>query len=105
MEEYSDYKKAFYLDLYGFLSHNFVVADKSSMKASIEMRVPLANKNIFLIKNFFEDEKNLLSFFKSKIQLRNILYKVLPKKLVDRKKSGFNPPLDKFINDLEKSVF
>ena len=47
-------------------------------------------------------KKNLLSFFKSKIQLRNILYKVLPKKLVDRKKSGFNPPLDKFINDLGK---
>lgn len=47
----TDFKKAFYLDLYGFLSHNFIVADKSSMQASIEMRVPLINKEL-VIKNF-----------------------------------------------------
>ena len=44
-----------------FLSHNFIVADKSSMKASIEMRVPLINKEL-VIKNFYEKDNELLDY-------------------------------------------
>lgn len=97
----SDFKKAFYLDLYGFLSHNFIVTDKSSMQASIELRVPLINKYL-LIKNFYEDDNNLLDFGTSKKQLKNILRKILPNKIIDRRKMGFNPPMDKLINNLGK---
>lgn len=95
----TDFKKAFYLDLYGFLSHNFIVADKSSMQASIEMRVPLINKEL-VIKNFYENENKLLDFFKTKKQLKKILYKILPKEIIDRKKTGFNPPMDNLIKDI-----
>jgi asparagine synthase (glutamine-hydrolysing) len=43
----SDMKKAMYLDWLGFLSHNFIVADKSSMRQSVEIRVPLATKDLY----------------------------------------------------------
>jgi asparagine synthase (glutamine-hydrolysing) len=99
VQDKSFFKKAFYLDLYGFLSHNFIVADKSSMQASIEMRVPLVNK-FLLLKNFYEDENKLIDFFNTKKQLKKILVKYLPKNIVNRKKSGFNPPLDNFINNI-----
>lgn len=100
----TDFKKAFYLDLYGFLSHNFIVADKSSMKASIEMRVPLINKEL-VIKNFYEKDNELLDFFNSKKQLKRILYKILPKEIIDRKKTGFNPPMDNLIRDIGSDNF
>jgi asparagine synthase (glutamine-hydrolysing) len=96
----SDFKKAFYLDLYGFLSHNFMVADKASMQASIELRVPLVNKFI-LVKNYYEQESNLLTFFSLKKQLKKILYNIIPKSIVNRKKTGFNPPLDPIINSFD----
>ena len=100
----TDFKKAFYLDLYGFLSHNFIVADKSSMQASIEMRVPLINKEL-VVKNFYENENKLLDFFHTKKQLKKILYKVLPKEIINRKKTGFNPPMDNLIKDIGKDNF
>lgn len=97
----SPLKKAMFLDLYGFLSHNFLVADKSSMQASIELRVPLATPILFEMCMNLPDE-NLMSIQKTKLLLKNILYKILPKNLIDRKKAGFNPPLDQKINDLGK---
>ena len=99
VENRSDFKKAFYLDLYGFLSHNFTVADKSSMQASIELRVPLVNKYL-LVKNFNEDENKLYDLFTTKKQLKDILRKILPDKTIDRKKTGFNPPMDNIIKNL-----
>jgi len=97
----SKLKQAMYLDLYGYLSHNFSVADKSSMLHSIELRVPLVTKNI-LEKLFYGKDSELISFRKTKLPLRNILYKFIPEKIVDRKKVGFNPPLDKMIQDIGK---
>ena len=101
VKDKSDFKKAFYLDLYGFLTHNFIVTDKSSMQASIELRVPLINKYL-LIKNFHEEDNNLLDFWTSKKELKNILRKILPGKIIDRRKTGFNPPMDKLINNIGK---
>ncbi len=43
----SNFFKDAFLDRMGFLSHNFLVADKSSMNASIELRVPLAVDYLF----------------------------------------------------------
>jgi asparagine synthase (glutamine-hydrolysing) len=99
VKDKTNFKKAFYLDLYGFLSHNFIVADKSSMQASIEMRVPLINKEL-VVKNFYMDDNELLDFFSTKKQLKKILYRVIPKSIIDRKKTGFNPPMDNFIRNL-----
>lgn len=100
----STLKKALYLDLYGFLSHNFTVTDKSSMQASIEVRVPLVNK-FLLIKNFYEEERKLLDLKSMKKQLKEILRGLLPQEIINRKKTGFNPPMDVVINTLgEKKI-
>ena len=99
VKDFSKLKQAMYLDIYGYLSHNFMISDKASMLHSIELRVPLTTKDI-VQKNFNANDSELLSFKKTKLQLREFLYKVIPDKYVDRKKAGFNPPLDQIINDI-----
>ena len=95
----SNLRKAMYLDFYGFLAHNFSVSDKSSMLASIEVRLPLATKRLYEITWRLKDNF-LVSIFRLKKPLRNFLIKLVPKKLIDRKKAGFNAPLDLSINKL-----
>ncbi len=97
-----DTKKAMYLDLYGFLAHNFVVSDKASMAHSIELRVPLATKDI-LSKNIHEPTHRMIGFVCLKKILKEMLTDVLPRRLVYRRKTGFNPPLDGMMHLLGKS--
>jgi asparagine synthase (glutamine-hydrolysing) len=52
------------------------------------------------MKKFFSGKDKLMSLFKSKIALRKILYEILPKNLIDRKKTGFNPPMDDLIRKI-----
>lgn len=96
-------KKAQFLDKLGFLSHNLIVADKASMLASIEVRVPLLEEGLF---NFGMNSKgrDLVSLLTLKKPLKNVLYKLLPKNLIDRPKTGFNPPLDGLINTLGETT-
>lgn len=95
----SNLRKAMYLDFYGFLAHNFSVSDKSSMLASIEVRLPLATKRLYEITWGLKDNF-LVSLSRLKKPLRNFLIKLVPKKLIDRKKAGFNAPLDLSIDNL-----
>lgn len=94
-------KKALVLDLHGFLSHNFMVADKSSMEASIEMRVPLATKRLYEI-SFGLPDSSLVKNGVTKVILKDLLCKVIPKEWVHRRKTGFNPPIDNYIRNLDK---
>ena len=98
-EHFSSFKKAILMDISGFLAHNFMVADKSSMLHQIEMRVPLATRTLF---DFVWklDDKEILSFKQSKKLLKKFLEKYLPHELIYRKKTGFNPPLDDKIQAL-----
>jgi asparagine synthase (glutamine-hydrolysing) len=95
----SNVKKAMILDLYGFLSHNFMVADKSSMLESQELRVPLATKDLFEL-GFSLEDSELIGLKKTKKPLRTMLLKELPGSIVNRRKAGFNPPMDSAINDI-----
>ncbi|WP_452598274.1 asparagine synthase (glutamine-hydrolyzing) [Pontimicrobium sp. MEBiC01747] len=96
----SKLKKAMYLDLYGFLSHNFLVADKSSMLESLELRVPLATKDL-MEQTFNIKSSALLKFNDTKIILKKLLLKAgFAKDIIYRKKAGFNPPLDNLIKNL-----
>ena len=99
----SNLRKAMYLDFYGFLAHNFSVSDKSSMLASIEVRLPFATKRLYEITWALKDNF-LISLSRLKKPLRNFLIKLVPKKLIDRKKAGFNAPLDLSINKLGKKL-
>ena len=94
-------KKAMYLDLYGFLAHNFIVSDKASMANSIELRVPLVTKDI-LSKTIHEPTGRLIGLGCLKKVLKEMLTSVLPHNLVYRRKTGFNPPLDSMMQLLGK---
>ncbi|MBI1222780.1 MAG: asparagine synthase (glutamine-hydrolyzing) [Bacteroidetes bacterium] len=96
---FSSVKKAMLVDVQGFLSHNFMVADKSSMQASIELRVPLATPEL-LENTLAEPDSRLITLKRRKIPLYDVLVSRIPKELVDRRKAGFHPPLDKKIGNL-----
>lgn len=87
------------LDHRGFLSHNLSVADKSSMLASIELRVPLLDQRLFYNKI---DNTKEINFLNSKLSLLKLLSFKLPKSLFKRKKIGFNPPLKSLIDGIGK---
>lgn len=95
----SNFSKMLFLDRMGFLSHNFLVADKSSMNASIELRVPLAVDYLFCHNLNLKKSVHIDLFHRKKI-LRKILLKHLPGKYVNRPKRGFHPPLDEIIIEL-----
>ena len=92
-------KQAIKLDRYGFLQHNLVIADKASMLAGIEMRVPLLDESIYKATYSMSSHK-IMGFIKPKKLLKNILQNILPKNLIYRKKVGFNPPLESLLFDL-----
>lgn len=90
-----------FLDRIGFLSHNLMVSDKASMLASIELRVPLLDEAI-VSQGILEKSSNLIDSKNTKKPLKEILSNCIPNRLVERPKTGFNPPLDALINKLGK---
>jgi asparagine synthase (glutamine-hydrolysing) len=95
----SPLKQAMYLDRFGFLAHNLMVIDKSSMANSIEVRVPLMSTPLADF-GFGLEEREIINHVGGKKPIRSFLKKHLPKRLIDRPKAGFNPPLDGKINSL-----
>lgn len=98
----SSLKTAICVDLKGFLAHNFIVADKSSMISSVEMRVPLVTQET-LLWTLSASDRDLIRGLETKTSLRKFLYTALDKKYFKRKKAGFNPPLDGMISELGQS--
>ena len=96
-------KKAQYFDTLGCLSHNLSIADKASMLASIELRVPLLDEDIYTY-GIESKSKLLIAFFSLKNPLKDLLHSTLPRRLVSRPKVGFNPPLDGLIESLGHSL-
>ncbi|MDP3559730.1 MAG: asparagine synthase-related protein, partial [Legionellaceae bacterium] len=92
-------KFAQHLDLTGFLAHNLMVSDKASMRASIELRVPFLDEAIVAHGVLLPSEK-LVKKFQLKQPLKALLSILLPKHLVKRPKTGFNPPLDGLIEKI-----
>lgn len=88
-----------YLELKGFLSHNLIVADKSSMRHSIELRVPFLD--LALVKYWIGDmsfSKNFSNLGKAPIRKYLKRFPLLYSKLEKYFKTGFNPPIDKSLN-------
>ncbi|MDN3614827.1 asparagine synthase (glutamine-hydrolyzing) [Vibrio gallaecicus] len=94
-------KLAQYMDRFGFLSHNLTVSDKASMLASIELRVPLLDESL-VAHGLNESSKNLINSQGSKLPLKTLLSKYIPKDMIDRPKTGFNPPIDTLIKNIGK---
>lgn len=98
------FKQAQFMDSIGFLSHNLLVADKSSMLASIEVRVPLLDEAVYK-KGLLSSSSTLIPFLNLKKLLKEYLGSLMPRKLVKRPKTGFNPPLEGMIRILGPEVF
>ena len=94
-------KMAQHMDMTGFLSHNLSVSDKASMLASIELRVPLLDEAV-VAAGIGLGSKELMRDGVLKFPLKNFLYSLLPKAMLDRPKTGFNPPLDGLVMTLGK---
>ena len=81
-----------------------MVSDKSSMLASIEVRVPLLNEETYM-KGLLAKPSSLIKYLNLKKPLKDLLQELIPINLVKRPKTGFNPPLDGMINKLGPEVF
>jgi asparagine synthase (glutamine-hydrolysing) len=91
------------LDRIGFLAHNLTVTDRSSMLHSVEVRVPLLTRYASEFADSRMDD-GLVNLRRGKIPLRQALTRWLPRRLIDRRKVGFNPPLDQRIRKLGPSL-
>jgi asparagine synthase (glutamine-hydrolysing) len=96
-------KLAQHFDSSGFLAHNLSIADKASMLASIELRVPLLDEHVF-VDGLSAKSSDLIVGSSLKTPLKRLLASLIPKKFIDRPKTGFNPPLDGLIQVLGISV-
>ena len=94
-------KVAQHLDRFGFLSHNLMIADKASMLASIEVRVPFLDEAV-VADGFMTPSKKLVGALNTKKPLKDILKNLLPNKFLKRKKTGFNPPIEELIRNIGK---
>jgi asparagine synthase (glutamine-hydrolysing) len=74
-----------------------MVADKSSMRASIEMRVPLATPALFNA-TLSMKVADLMNFWNAKIPLLKILQQKISLMYFKRPKEGFNPDLENLVN-------
>ncbi len=91
-----------HMDRFGFLAHNLMVSDKASMLASIELRVPLLDESL-VAHGYADKSANLIDARNTKKPLKNLLKDFLPHDLIERPKTGFNPPIDSLINRIGKT--
>lgn len=97
-EDLDQFRKFLYHDFKGFLaSHNLIYADKSSMAAGVEVRVPLLDKELveFVWKL---DPSFLMKGGQLKYPLKKILEKDIEPEIIYRKKAGFSAPVRSWIN-------
>ena len=87
------------LDLKTYLPDDILVkVDRAAMGASLETRIPLLDhKVIDFAWRMPMDFK--IRDGESKWALRQILYKYVPKKIIDRPKMGFGLPLDRWLRE------
>ena len=86
-----------YLDINSYLPDDILTkVDRASMSVSLETRVPLLDHGIveqaWQLRDFCFDQE-----VGSKAILRNILYKHVPKELIERPKRGFAVPLQEWL--------
>ncbi|MDT0557347.1 asparagine synthase (glutamine-hydrolyzing) [Ichthyenterobacterium sp. W332] len=90
-------------EFYAHLQRVLIKVDRASMINSLEVRVPLLDKNV--IENAWQTTENLKSKSDLKRPLKQLLSKKVPENLVTKQKKGFAVPLHKWLqNDLKNDV-
>lgn len=88
-------------DIKFYLPDNILyIADQTSMNNSIEMRVPFLDHKI--INQIFQIPQKLFlgkNFIQNKKTLKNIFKNFLNSKILNSKKSGFNAPANKWVEN------
>ena len=92
-DEFQDYQAMMYADAMTYLPDDILTkVDRATMSVGLESRSPFLDHKIvelsWMINNKFKINNGL-----GKIILRDILYKHVPKKLIERPKQGFGIPL------------
>jgi asparagine synthase (glutamine-hydrolysing) len=88
---------AMLLDTTNYLPDDILVkVDRASMAVSLELRTPFLNREVFT-HAWRLPPRMKTSSTQGKLILREILYKHVPRHLVDRPKSGFAIPLGKWL--------
>ena len=82
-------------DLNNYLVDDILVkVDRAAMSNSLETRVPFLNPELVNFSLSLPLSMKIDNTGKGKILLRDILYKYVPKKMIDRAKTGFGIPID-----------
>lgn len=90
-------RQAMMIDIINYLPDDILVkVDRATMAASLESRAPFLDHRIFEFSACLPDDF-LFSSSGGKHILRESLKRFLPKDLIDRPKSGFNPPIGKWL--------
>ncbi|MFB2933857.1 asparagine synthase (glutamine-hydrolyzing) [Aerosakkonemataceae cyanobacterium BLCC-F154] len=92
-------QRMMYLDLVSYLPDDILVKlDRASMGVSLEGRIPLLDHRV--IEFAWRVPLSMkIRGTQSKWLLRQILYKYVPKNLVERPKSGFGIPIDRWLRE------
>ncbi len=92
------------IDFYRYLPDDILTkVDRASMKYSLEARVPLLDHRLVEFAYSLPTDIKLKNGAKS--ILKDILYKKIPRELIDRPKMGFRVPLNRwFREDLKEPL-
>ena len=92
-------QKLFYLDIKTLLPNDYLMkVDKMTMANAVEARVPYLDHKVVEL-SFKIPPQYKVKNLKTKIIFRKLIAKKLPKKIVKRKKHGFNVPTHKWIKE------
>lgn len=102
---FNNLDKMLYMEQTSFLpDHNLLYNDKMSMANGVETRVPFLDMDLIKFVNSVSNNFKL-NVNKSKHLLKSSLSEILPKSIINRKKTGFGVPLRHWLdNNLKKFV-
>ena len=97
-EEMTFLSRLLYADYVQYMQDDIMVkVDRASMSASLEGREPLLDHRIIeFVAQLPDDYK--YGYGRKKRILRDIVYKYVPQKLIDKPKTGFSVPLSRWLN-------
>jgi len=95
-------------EFYAHMQRVLVKVDRTSMKNSLEVRVPLLDKHV--IENAWNNIHDISKLKNLKKPLKEMVYQYIPKSLMMQNKKGFGVPMEDWLRnelrqDLETKVF
>lgn len=97
LDEFNDAEQLMMIDTIQYLqSNNLTKVDRAAMANSLETRAPFLDHEIFELAWRLPNQHKMLGN-SGKVVLKNILYKYVPKQMIDRPKMGFGVPIKSWL--------